>query len=257
MRNLKSLVTCVVVLSAVCSPFAFADDDGLGIDITADFFSKYVWRGQLLNDNYVFQPGISKTFGGLTLGIWGNMDMTSEATKGGDMTEVDYYADYSGSLAEGIGFSIGAIYYDFPTYSPPIDDTTEVYVGVSFDLPLSPSITWYKDVDDVDEASYWSFSLSHSVEEVFLLASDVPVGLELGASLGYGDNGYNSGYWGESGASLNDLAFSLALPFEIGGWSVTPSFNYVTIVDNDLRKNDSFGTASDHFFTGISLGTTF
>lgn len=256
MRKLATVIA-VMVVASFATPMVMAEGDGLGIDITADFFSKYVWRGQLLNDNYVFQPGISTTMGGLTLGVWGNMDMTNEATKGGDMTEVDYYVDYSGDLTEGIAYSIGAVYYDFPTYDPVVDDTTEIYVGLAFDLPLCPSITWNRDVDDVDEASYWSFALGHSIDCVFELASDVPVGMELGASLGYGDSGYNSGYWGEKDAGINDLAFSMALPFEIGGWSVTPSFNYVTIANSDLRSNDSFGSASDHFFTGISLGTSF
>jgi uncharacterized protein (TIGR02001 family) len=257
MRKLRSLITVVVVFVAVCSPFAFAEDEGLGIDITADFFSKYVWRGQLLNDNYVFQPGISKTFGGLTAGIWGNLDMTGEATKDGDMTEVDYYLDYSGTLAEGIGFSVGVIYYDFPTNSPPIDDTTEVYWGLSFDLPLSPSFTVYHDVDDVDDAVYVSFGIGHSIESIMELGTDTPVGMDIGVSLGWGNGDYNKAYWGQPGSALNDLAFSVAFPFEMGGWSITPSLNYVTMADGGFDDNDSFGTAGDHFFTGISIGTTF
>ena len=256
MRKLKSLIT-VMLFVAVIAPLAFADDDGIGIDVTADFYSKYVWRGQLLNDDYAFQPGVSTTLGNLTLGVWGSLDMTDYANESGNFTEVDYYADYTTALTDGVDISLGVIYYDFPQI---VGDTTEIYVGLAFDTFLSPSITWYHDVDDVDDASYFSFAVGHSIEEAFDIGTDIPVGIDLGASLGYGNSNYNKGYWGdglETGGGFNDLALSLSLPFEMGGWSVTPSFNYVTIIDSDLRDDTTFGTASDHFFTGISIGTSF
>ncbi|MFA6176924.1 MAG: MltA-interacting MipA family protein, partial [Phycisphaerae bacterium] len=43
-------------LMTACVP-VFAGDD-FAFNLTSDFYSKYVWRGQLLNDDPVFQPSI-------------------------------------------------------------------------------------------------------------------------------------------------------------------------------------------------------
>ena len=34
------------------------DESAIEFGITADFYSKYIWRGQNLNDDYIFQPSI-------------------------------------------------------------------------------------------------------------------------------------------------------------------------------------------------------
>ena len=81
---------------------------------------------------------------------------------------------------------------------------------------------------------------------------------KLGASLGWGSNTYNKDYWGVSGTRLNDLGFTLALPIDMGnGWTVKPSFNYVTLVDVKIRDSDVYSTSSDYFFTGVSISKSF
>lgn len=254
---MKKLIGLIAVLAAVIAvvPVASAEDEGLGIDVTADFYSKYVWRGQLLNDDYAFQPGVSKTFstemGDITLGAWGSFDMTDFGGEKGRFTEIDYYVDYTVSLTDTVAASFGYIYYDFP---PARTETQEFYVGLSFDTFLSPSITYYMDTDAVSGGSYLSVGIGHTFDEAFSLAEDVPVAIELGASLGYANSDYNNGYWGVDDEGFNDFVFSVALPFEIGGVSVTPSFNWTSLVDNDLRGAT---TEQDQFFTGISLGMSF
>ena len=57
---------CSVVVALLgATAVAFAEDD-LSVGVTADFFSKYVWRGQKVTDDGVFQPGVSVTYKGLT-----------------------------------------------------------------------------------------------------------------------------------------------------------------------------------------------
>ena len=36
-----------------------AAKDKIAFDLTLDYFGKYIWRGQNLSDNSVFQPGLS------------------------------------------------------------------------------------------------------------------------------------------------------------------------------------------------------
>ena len=174
----------------------------------------------------------------------------------GDFTELDYSLDYSGAVPgiEGLGYSIGLIYYDFP--GTVVKDTTETYLGFSFDLALNPSLTLYHDLDEA-EGSYISLTFSHSIEKIAELGVDTPIGMELGASLGWGSGSYNKYYWGTDQSKLNDLTFSASFPFDVAGWTVVPSLNYVTLLSDDIRATDAYGTDSDFFYAGIGLAKRF
>ncbi len=101
--------------------------------------------------------------------------------------------------------------------------------------------------------SYVSFALAHSIESILELSPDLPVGIEIGASLGWGSGSYNKYYWGTDQSKLNDLAFSVSFPFEIAGWTIAPSLNYVTLVSDDIRATDAYGTDSDFFYAGVGF----
>ncbi len=256
-RKVKKLQFLIVGLSMLaCGAGEAFADSGVDFEITADFFSKYIWRGQNISDDPVFQPGLSASYKGLTAAIWGNIELTGINGNSGDFSELDYYLDYSGKVPgiKGVGYSIGAAYYGFPGTAT--KDTTELYWGLNFDLPLSPSVMFYHDVDEA-EGTYISFAAGHSIEKIAELGPDIPVGMEIGASLGWGSGSYNKYYWGTDQSKLNDLAFSVAFPMEVAGWTLAPSLNYVTLVSDDIRDTDAYGTDSDFFFAGIGLSKRF
>jgi hypothetical protein len=232
-----------------------AGDNRLGVGITSDFYGKYIWRGQNLSDDPVFQPGLSLTWGKFTAGFWGNMDLTNINGSSGDFSELDYSLDFSDEFPgiERLSYSVGVIYYDFPGTTVP--DTTEVYWGLGLDLPLSPSIVVYHDVDEA-EGTYVNLGFSHSFDEIAKIG-DTPVGMEVGAGLGWGSGSYNKYYWGTDQSKLQDLAFSVSFPVEIVGWTVSPSLNYVTLVSDDIRSTDAYRTESDYFFAGVSMSKGF
>lgn len=252
--KLRTLV--ILMLLTLISAATAAEEKAISFGLSADYYGKYVWRGQDLDDDPAFQPGITASYGGLTAGIWGNLETTKYNGNSGEFTEVDYSLDYSFDLPEleGVGFSIGAIYYDFPHTTAP--GTTELYWGLSFDVPLSPSITVYHDIDEADGA-YVSLGLSHSIEKICELSPEMPVGMEIGANLGWGSSNYNKYYWGLDSSKFNDLAFSVAFPVSMDGWTLSPSLNYVTLLSSDIRKTDAYRTESDYFFVGIGLSTEF
>jgi len=248
----KMKISVLALYLLVCHTMSVYGYAKIDYTLSADFLGKYVWRGQNLNNKGVFQPSLSIGYGNLTAGIWGNMDLTNINGNSGDFSEMDYSLDYSSTFPciEGVGYSIGTIYYDFPKTAT--KDTTEVYWGLNFDLPLSPSITVYHDVDEA-EGSYVSLAFGHSIERIAELGPDIPVGMEIGTSLGWGSGSYNKYYWGTDQSKLQDLAFSVAFPMKLSGWTITPSLNYVTLVSDDIRNTDAYGTDSDFFFTGIRL----
>lgn len=250
---MKKVNGFVAVLSMLaCGTGAVFAEDRIDFELTTDYFGKYVWRGQNLDDDNVFQTGLSAGYGGLTVGIWGSLELTNINGNNNEFTEVDYSLDYSGDIPglSGVGYSVGLIYYDFPNTM--IADTTEVYWGFNFDLQASPSITCYHDLDEA-EGTYISLGVGHSVEKIMELGPDVPVGMEIGASFGWGSGSYDKYYWGTDQSKMNDLVLSVSFPIEVAGWTITPSVNYVTLLSDDIRDTDAYGTDSDFFFTGLGV----
>lgn len=247
-------LSAAVLLAGAGVRQARAEEPTFGI--TVDYAGKYIWRGQRLVDDPVLQPAVSATAGNLTASVWGNMELTNINGNSGDFSEVDYSIDYSAELEgiEGVSWSVGAIYYDFPGTDAP--DTAEIYGGLGFDMPLNPSVTLYRDIDEAD-GTYVAGSVSHSVEEIGRIGDELPVGLEVGASLGWGSGLYNKYYWAAEQSKLNDLALWVNFPVRAGEWTVGPTVRYVTLVSDDIRDSDVYGTASDFLVAGVSLRRTF
>lgn len=265
MRDAKLLVMVLGVMTFLGGA-AFADDEAeIAFEVTSDFFNKYVWRGQNLVDDWVYQPGVAVSYGGLTASFWGNLDMTDENGSNGEFSEIDLTLDYSGQFPgiDVLGYSVGMINYDFPVKGA-ADDTTEVYAGLSLDVPASPSITVYRDVDETRDGAYISVGVGHSFEKVFELGPETPVGMDLGATLGWGNTAYNKFYWGAApdgsaiGGETNDLVLSIGFPFEWAGLSFNASVSYITLVGDDIRKTDTYGKSKDdNIVAGIGFSAGF
>ncbi|MFA6186987.1 MAG: hypothetical protein WC770_07240 [Phycisphaerae bacterium] len=244
-------------LTTVCVP-VFAGDD-FSFNLTSDFYTKYIWRGQVIDNGAVFQPSIGVGYKGWTASIWGNLNLTDYGVNdnSGEFTEYDLALDYSGKFSEDskIGYSIGTIHYHFPSFSA--IDTTEIYWGLNFDVPLSPAIKVYHGLGN-ENGAYVNLSIGHTYEKFMTFSEKCYCNLVWGASLGWGNGTYNKDYWGVDESRLNDLAFTLALPICFpGGWTVKPSINYVTLVDGTIRSSDVYAKSSDYLFTGVSIGKSF
>ena len=245
--------TTTVVAESVESTTSGPD---ISAEVTADYVGKYIWRGQNLTDGPVVQPGVSVTVDKLTLGIWGNLETTNVNIESGEFTEFDFYLDYSGDVGfiEGLSYSLGLINYQFPSAA----DTTEFYAGLALDVPLSPSVTVYQDVDAVD-GTYVSLALGHSLELVGADEGPVAIGMDLGASLGWGNAAYNTAYWGATVTTgeLNDLVLSIGFPMDIYGVSITPSLNYISLVGDQIQNSNAFDTKHDYFIASVGAAKGF
>ncbi len=221
--------------------------------LTADYFTKYIWRGQNLNDKSVFQPSVSVGLSGFTASVWGNLDLTGENQNAGEFTEFDYGLDYSAAIPDvnGVSFSIGALYYDFPNTTE--EPTAEVYGGLNFDLPLTPYVKWYRDVKAIN-GSYLQFGVGHSIGKIWELNDKCYCGLQIGSSIGYGSPRYNKGYFDVDSARMNDWTSSIAFPFCIGAWVIKPSVNYSTMLSSAIRTATE---KSDNFWGGLTICTEF
>ena len=163
---MKKFIVALVVLMALSAagPAAALEVSG---DAYVGVSSKYLWRGFDLSpdDAFVVQPGADVSVGGFTVSWWGNI---SENT--GEMNEVDLILDYSADLGDLVSVSVGNILYDVDGLA----DTNEVYLGVTLNTLLSPSLTAYYDYDEFDGNYYLVLGVGH----------DFAISDQLSASVG-------------------------------------------------------------------------
>ncbi|OQA03709.1 MAG: hypothetical protein BWY69_00284 [Planctomycetes bacterium ADurb.Bin401] len=253
----------IMFLFSISSAALAQDENKIGFTLTGDFYSKYVWRGQLLNDDFVFQPNVTASYKEFSLNAWGNMGLT-DYNKGlgydsGEFTEYDFTLSYSGKFnPDGkLGYTVGVIHYQFPSS---FLDTTEIFWGLTFDTFLNPYVTVYHDIDEAGGGIYANTGISHTFEKVINISNNISADLVLAASIGWGNAEYNEWYWGAQSADsrLNDLVLKAALPFSLpGDWSIAPSISFITLVDGNLRDADTYATNSDYFVAGISISKSF
>lgn len=78
------------------------------IKFGTDIYSRYLWRGLDFGDAPAFQPSLSYTTGGLTLGAWASYAFP---TTGTTYSENDFYASYT-ITTQSMG-SFSALYADY------------------------------------------------------------------------------------------------------------------------------------------------
>jgi len=233
------------------------------VAVDVPVLSSYVWRGMVLNDEAVLQPGLTGSIGGFSVNAWSSMDLTDSNGASGEFTEMDWTVSYAQAFGI-VELGAGVIAYTFPgvTVESEAEDgtvtgeaaagTTEIFASVAVDTLLAPALTVYYDVDEI-EGFYAVASIGHS----FGLLDNV--GLDLSVSLGFGGEDYNAGYFGYEDAALNDLLLGAALAIAITeNISVTPSISYMMLPDSDLEEaaEAAYGE-KDSVYGGVSLSCAF
>ncbi len=252
----KELLAGIISVFIITAPFVSAQQgswtEEMEVGVTLDYFSKYIWRGQEVTGDSVFQPGATLGFNNLTLGFWGNVDLTNINDSDYEFTETDWYVDYTADVpgSDWIDWSVGYIFYQFPH----ANDTSEFYWGFAFDVLFQPYFTFYHDLDEASGGTYFNVGVSHGWDNVFEIMPDVPVGMDLSLSWGAAEGDYNDAYFGVDETAANDMVVSVAFPMEMGGWEITPNLSYITLLDNKIRDA---ATDDEHFVVGVSCGYTF
>ncbi|MDD2236876.1 MAG: MipA/OmpV family protein [Kiritimatiellae bacterium] len=226
-------------------------------EITVDYGSSYIWRGQVLNSAAVVQPGMTvSTPIGLYLNAWGNMDATKKNELAGKFTEVDLTAGYSLPLEGMVSMDIGAINYLFPYNSEQgeggVDETTEVFASIGLDVILAPTLAVYYDVDEV-KGAYVNAGIGYSY------AATEAVSLDAGLSIGWGSSKYNESYFDEDESRFNDAQASIGASYALAeGLSIGAKVAYSYLLDSTIRDNaEAIYGQKANTYAGLSLAYAF
>jgi len=247
--SVKKIVTGLAaasLLSLTILPAALAEEVAPEAEAAVGLYSKYVWRGfELSEDSLVIQPSVTVAYKGFGINLWGNLDTNQSGmeSQAFNWNETDLTLSYDGAVGM-VGYSLGYIYYNLDD----LEDTQEVYAGLSLDVLLAPTLTVYKDIANLP-GWYGTFGIGHS------LAINDKLALDLGARVGYLDNDadYHEFHDGLLSASL-----SYAVNDRI---TVGPELYYsfpLTDKASDLIESLSFdGDDSSFLYGGLSASFAF
>ena len=249
---LALLITCVAITGIVPSVKAETETAGYA---SVDIMSNYVWRGQKLSESLVIQPSVGITYGGFDANLWSNFDSdwkVDDTDDGqGKVTETDLTLSYSFSMDK-FSFSGGYIYYALEG----AHDTQELFVSVSYDVLLNPSLVLYYDYDE-GQGAFIIASIDHS----FDLGKNIP--LDVGASASYNINNKVMGV-DEDGDDFSnfyngELYASVTFPVT-KAISIAPKIAYSFPLSNDAKEaisSISDDGDKDIFYGGINLTLSF
>ncbi len=217
------------------------------VEYNFDFASAYVWRGLTVVDGAVFQPSI--TLGhdsGFSFNAWGTWDIDDVNGNDAEFTEIDLTVAYSLPLAGTMGVDVGLIEYLFPNTGGTNNATTELYVGLSWDTVAAPFVTFYRDIDLVDDY-YVSFGVGFDGDLTDSVA------WELGFTAAYSGEGFARFYAGgtDSGLFGANALFSVSTALD-DHWGVGAFVAFSDSLDSDVLPDQKVD-----FFGGISVSASF
>lgn len=216
----------------------------VGADL--DLFSSYVWRGLSLTNKPVAQPALYISFPAgnaeVSVGGWASIDLgkyddladdisESGGSSAFNFAEFDPYAEISFPVGKAT-LTGGATAYIYPNDENAPNDfflltsdanTVEIYGKAALDVPLSPELSIYYDVDKI-KGAYIEGAVSHS------LALSEKTSLDLGALAGFSAGQGVSDDPDESANFFDDgfthLDLSAGIPFTAGAFSLTPVLHF-------------------------------
>ncbi|HQP24250.1 MAG TPA: hypothetical protein PLP16_03725 [Smithellaceae bacterium] len=218
---------------------------GITGEVAASILSAYIWRGQeMTRHGWVVQPSATIGYRGFSVNIWGNIDArpyyAGEEQYSTHLSEMDVTLSYTHKFGI-VSLGAGYIYYGLAAFYPggtdPLD-AQEIFVTMSVDTVLTPTLTIYKEIDHYHQW-YATLGVSHT----FKLHERV--GLKLAGQISYLKSQDETTYPKFDSDSLattdkfnnfHDAMVTVSLPVTVTkNITITPLLTYVFPLSNDAR----------------------
>jgi outer membrane scaffolding protein for murein synthesis (MipA/OmpV family) len=238
--------------------------DASEVQVTAEaaLVSSHVWRGQVLNNDFVIQPQLTVEQYGVSLNLWGNYDLGNNwLGVSSDFSEFNLSLAYTLPLdINDIAIDLGIIGYHYPANGSGVgpvginkQSTTELFAKatvLSIKDYVIPSVTFFGDIDEANGV-YILFDVVAPYQ-----ISDY-LWVEGGVSAGWGNTSYNDYYWfGAHDSGWNDYNFYGNVSYEIME-NVTAAVNLTyTLLEGGSISTNPY-EANEKFYGGVNIAYDF
>ncbi len=256
----------MLALSVLCGMALFAEEEKsemiveerdetlleryVDLDTELAIYSAYVWRGQILYDAGVWQPGANlwlkmgedAEWGRIKLRCWSNWAINAykKPHRFGNMSIVDETVSYNYTVLDCLDFEAGAIMYQFPNrHGSGMRDTDELLAGVRWrNAYITPRFYVWWDFDESghndENQLYFDFDFTHS----FAITEELS--LVLGSGFGVGNGSYMDHYskGDVDGVAFNNFHTDASLYYNINDWlKVGGSLSYWYSLSRQVRHS--------------------
>jgi len=231
---------------------------GFSAKAAVDVYSAYAWRGMILSDDPVWQPGADVAydtgdFGELGLGVWASLGIPDNRQQNNlGLAEVDYTGTWSKSFGP-VACSLGYRLYAFEEAHD--FDMQELFATVAYENDIvTPTLAYYYDLDESD-GSYVTLGLDRS----FQVTDRVEVGAGLG--LGMGSSAYNRYYFESDHTTVTDFNARLfGKYFLTDNVYIGATLGWSSLLDTTIRESQAvdevYNRCEDLLWGGLNLGAS-
>jgi len=230
----------ILFVSAIPQTLIAGDD--IEISANADFVSRYLWRGLMINEAPNVQPSITLGCAGFEAGIWGSSTL-SNAYESEEYNvfnhEIDFWAGCGFEFDSGVSMGLVVTDYYFPNAGIDFSNFNNydnengagahiIEAGLSIAGPekLPISLSAYTNIfNDEGKNSYFQIDYSTQVK-------NVGIDLALGATTGSSEN---PDYYGTETFNIINIGATVSKDIHITNDFVLPIFvNYTLNPLNDI-----------------------
>jgi hypothetical protein len=265
-----------VLLCAAFSSYTVPVHAQTQVGVDLGFSSAYVWRGLTRTNKPVAQPAVYASIpvgnASVTLGGWANIDLgkydglTDDISESGgsssfNFAEFEPYAEVSFPLGRTTltGGVMGYVYPNSKSAPNPFGlmtseaNTVELYGKVGLDVPLSPELSVYYDVDKI-QGAYIEGTVSYSLAASEKISVDLGALAGLSAGRGVPDDPLSDQQSNFSDDGFTHLDLSAGVPVTAGALSITPALHLVIAGDERTKITSPTNLDSDlKLWGGVSL----
>jgi uncharacterized protein (TIGR02001 family) len=173
---IKKTTLALAALVAGVSAQAQEEANSLSATLDVTYVTDYVFRGQRLAEASV-QPSFELGYAGAYAGVWHSDDISGDYNEVlGVDSETDLYAGYGFDVTDTI--SLDALVTRYTYSGGSADDSTEIGLGASLDVLLTPTVYAYWDFD------YEIFTAEAAVGYSFPVEA-ANISIDLSGKIGY------------------------------------------------------------------------
>jgi uncharacterized protein (TIGR02001 family) len=171
----KPLLAAIVAAATALPGVSFADL-AFNVGAVTDYRYRGISQSRL---KPALQGGIDYSLGGFYVGTWASTIKWIKDAGGDANVEIDIYGGYKGEIAQGFGYDVGVLTYQYPGHDLVVSPTTtEVYGALTY----GPATLKYSHSVD----NLFGFSDSKNSYYVDLSANfEAPWGLTVTPHIGY------------------------------------------------------------------------
>ncbi len=245
-EKIGTIIAIAILGAALITPGTAPAAEGAEAGASVGVYSNYVWRGQTLSDDPVVQATAGLSWKGFGINLWSNYDTDLET-----LNETDFTLNFANTVGK-LGYDVGVIYYGLEG----IEDTTELYLSLSYDVILSPYATLYWDVDEGEGGflvlgAGYSFPVTEAI--AVDLGADVTVNFD-NAIMGLDEDGKEfTGFYNA------DITAGTSIPFA-GDWTFDVLLAYSFALTSDSKaaiRGASVDGEKDVFWGGAGVTLAF